>query len=142
MRTRAAPQPKLASRARSPDDPATVILVEDDFHLRRALGRLLRVGGYSVTSFGLPSKALLSQFPTSNACLVLDIYMPEMTGVELWHALNARGCRLPTILITGHQDEQALLYGKQIGAVAVLFKPIEGRELFETIERALAQGKR
>ena len=143
MCARAAPKPKLpVSRARSPGKLATLILVEDDFHVRQALGRLLRSNGYSATSFERPSEVLSSRLPTNDACLILDIYLPEMTGVELWHTLDARGFRLPTILITGHQDEQALLYGKQIGAVAVLFKPIEGRELFETIERALAQGKR
>jgi FixJ family two-component response regulator len=114
-----------------------VILVDDDSLERTALGRLLRGAGYNVTAFERPSDVLLSLLPRSNTCLVLDIYMPEMTGVALWQELRNRGFEVPTVLITGHRDQQTRLYGEQIGAAAVLYKPVEEKELFEAIDRAL-----
>jgi FixJ family two-component response regulator len=126
-------------QASSAVDLPNVILVDDDSLLRAALGRLLRGAGFKVTAFEHPSDVLLSLLPKSNTCLILDIYMPEMTGVKLWHELRARGFDVPTILITGQRDEQSRLYGEQIGAVAVLYKPLEEKELFETIERALGR---
>ena len=114
-----------------------VILVDDDSLVRTALTRLLRGAGYNVTAFERPSDVLLTPLPASNTCLLLDIYMPEMTGAALWQELRNRGFEIPTILITGHRDQQARLYGEQVGAMAVLYKPVEEKELFEAIERAV-----
>jgi FixJ family two-component response regulator len=114
-----------------------VILVDDDSLVRTALGRLLRGAGYNVTAFERPSDVLLTLLPTSKTCLVVDIYMPEMTGVALWQELQTRGFDVPTVLITGYRDQQTRLYGEQVGAVAVLYKPVEEKELFAAIERAL-----
>lgn len=137
--------PRLTSvkpaRSRAPVRRASpnVILVDDDSLERTALGRLLRGAGYNVTAFERPSDVLLSLLPTSNTCLVLDIYMPEMTGVSLWRELRNRGFEAPTVLITGRHDQQTRIYGEQVGAVAVLYKPVEEKELFEAIERALGR---
>ena len=130
------------SRVSASVRPATVILVDDDSLVRTALGRLLRSAGFKVTAFDRPSDVLLSLLPKRNACLVLDIYMPEMTGIQLWQELRARGLDIPTILITGQRDTHTEQYGKQISAVAILYKPIEEKELFEAIERALAGSAR
>jgi FixJ family two-component response regulator len=117
----------------------TIILVDDDFHVRQALGRLLREGGLNVTSFERPSEVLQSRLPMTNTVLILDIYMPEMTGVALWKELQRSGYSVPTILITGQRDGRAARYGEEIGAVAVLFKPVEEKDLLEAIARALAR---
>jgi FixJ family two-component response regulator len=113
--------------------------VDDDSMVRVALVRLLRGAGYSVVSFERPSDLLASALPRDSACLVLDIFMPEMNGIELWQELRARGVELPSILITGQRDERVRSWGEEIGAVTILFKPIEEQELLDAINRALAQ---
>jgi len=127
----------LKPRGPAKSKAATVVLVDDDFQLRRALARLLREHGLNVTSFERPSEVLLSRLPAAEVVLVADIYMPEMTGVALCQELDARGINIPTVLITGRRDEFALASGKQIRAVAVLFKPIEETALLEAIGHAL-----
>ena len=116
-----------------------VILVDDDSLVRTALARLLRGAGYNVTAFERAADVLLTLLPKSNTCLVLDIHMPEMTGVALWQELHKRGFAVPTVLITGHRDQRSRLMSDQVCAVALLYKPIEEKELFEAIEHALAQ---
>jgi FixJ family two-component response regulator len=118
-------------------ESANIILVDDDSLVRTALGRLLRGAGYTVTAFEHPGDVLASLLPKRNTCLVLDIYMPGMSGIQLWEELQTKYFDLPAILITGQRDQEARKYGEQIGAVAVLYKPIEEKELFEAIERAL-----
>jgi FixJ family two-component response regulator len=107
--------------------------------VRLALVRLLRGLGYGVVSFERPSDLLASKLPPDSACLLLDIFMPEMNGIELWHALRARGVELPSILITGQRDERVQHWGEEIGALSILYKPIEEQELLDAINRALAQ---
>jgi two-component system, LuxR family, response regulator FixJ len=123
---------RTPARSSLPD----VVLVDDDALVRTALGRLLRGAGFNVTAYENPSDVLLNPPPRDNTCLILDIYMPEMSGVQLWRELQARGIEIPTILITGQRDAQAELFGEQIHAVAVLYKPVEEKELFETLKRA------
>jgi two-component system, LuxR family, response regulator FixJ len=118
-----------------------VLLVDDDSLERTALARLLRGAGYYVTAFERPSDVLVTLLPKDNTCLVLDIYMPEMTGVSLWKELRNEGFEVPTILITGHRDQQTAAYGEQVNAVAILYKPIEEKDLFVAIERALGSGR-
>ena len=120
---------RALAKSRSP----VVVLVDDDSLLRRALGRLLREHSLSVISFERPSEVLLSRLPATNAVLILDIYMPEMTGVALFQELKASGFNGPVILITGRRDDLAATYAKQIEAVAVLYKPIEEKDLLEAI---------
>jgi FixJ family two-component response regulator len=118
-----------------------VILVDDDSLERTALARLLRGAGYSVTAFERPSDVLSSLLPRKNSCLVLDIYMPEMSGVSLWSELRKGGFEVPTILITGHRDQRTAICGEQVDAIAILYKPIEENDLFEAIERALGRAR-
>lgn len=92
----------------------------------------------NVTLFEHPSDVLSALLPKKDVCLVLDIYMPEMGGVQLWQALRARGIEIPTILITGQRNTQAEHCAKQVSAIAVLYKPVEEEQLFDAIERALA----
>jgi FixJ family two-component response regulator len=109
--------------------------------VRVALARLLRGSGYTVVSFERPSDLLAGDLPEDSACLLLDIGMPEMNGIELWQELRTRGVELPSILITGQRDECVRLWGKKIGAVSILYKPIEEQELLNAIHKALAQRK-
>src|SRR5271157_2574326 len=124
-------------RALAKSRSRVIVLVDDDSLLRRALGRLLREHRLRVISFARPSEVLLSRLPATNAILILDIYMPEMNGVALFQELKASGFNGPVILITGRRDVQAATYAKQIEAVAVLYKPIEEKDLLEAIGLAV-----
>jgi len=126
-------------RALAKSNSPVIVLVDDDSLLRRALGRLLQEHRLSVISFERPSEVLLSCLPATNAILILDIYMPEMTGVALFRELKARGFNAPVILITGRRDALAATYAKQIEAVAVLYKPIEEKDLLEAIGQAVGR---
>lgn len=117
----------------------TVILVDDDSLVLTALSRLLRGAGFKVMAFEYPAHVLLSLLPEHNTCLILDIYMPEMNGPQLWQELRHRGFSVPTIVLTGHRDDETKASSEQMGAVAVLYKPVEEKELFEAVELALAQ---
>jgi two-component system response regulator FixJ len=76
--------------------------------------------------------------PDSDACLIFDVHLPEMSGVELYEKLSAAGCRLPVIMITGHADDSTLLMIARIDAVAVLIKPFSRDVLLAAIAKALA----
>src|SRR5208282_6865614 len=79
---------------------ATVIVVDDDASVRRALRRQLQILGFNVLDFESAEELLASESPTGDACLLLDIYMPGMNGIELCRSLASSGRHLPTILIS------------------------------------------
>jgi len=118
--------------------PATVLVVDDDPSVLRSLKRLLSASGFHVTTFGSPSELLASETPRKNACMVVDIDMPEMNGIEMCEVLKDSGRGLPTILITGKTDARTRSLAAQANAVAVLFKPFEEEPLLDAIARAIA----
>ncbi len=113
-----------------------ILIVDDDLSVLGALRRLLRAAGFEVRTFDRPSALLSAEIPARNACLLLDIHLPEMNGVELKERLEASGYRLPVIMITGHNEPQTL---RLLGAdsATVLFKPFDEGSLMEAISRAL-----
>jgi two-component system, LuxR family, response regulator FixJ len=115
-----------------------VILVEDDASVLRALRRLMISFGYHVCAFTRPSELQAVAIPESNACLMFDVHLPEMDGVELYETLHASGCRLPVIIITAHADDGTLLKISRINAVAVLIKPFSRDVLIEALTKAFA----
>jgi len=115
-----------------------VILVEDDPSVLRALRRLMVSFGLEVLAFTRPSELRAIAIPVSNTCLVFDVHLPEMTGVELYERLRAAGCRLPVIMITGHADDSTRLLISRINAVAVLIKPFGRDALLTALAKALA----
>jgi len=115
----------------------TIIVVDDDASILRALRRLLSGAGFDVRIFDRPSTLLKSDLPKAGACLVVDVHLPEMNGVELCATLAASGCRLPVILITAHTDEETRTLADDAHPVALLIKPF-GRELLvSSIQNAL-----
>jgi PleD family two-component response regulator len=88
------------THARRAAEAATVVVVDDDLSVLRALSRLIQTAGFRVLSFDRPSALLTSAIPTANACLVVDMNFPEMSGTELCSALAALGRGLPAVLIT------------------------------------------
>jgi FixJ family two-component response regulator len=115
-----------------------VILVEDDPSVLRALRRLLEFSGFVVQAFGRPSALQAAPIPESNACLIFDVYLPEMTGVELYQALTASGCHLPLILITAHVDDVTRAMTQRVKTVAVLIKPFSRDSLLAAVHQGLA----
>jgi CheY-like chemotaxis protein len=118
--------------------PGTVLVVDDDPSVLRSLTRLISASGFTVKMFAKPSELIASEIPTSNACMVVDIDMPEMTGIEMCEALKGSGRGLPAILITGRTDAKTRLQAAQSDAVAVLFKPFDKEPLLDAIGRAIA----
>ncbi|HEX4208767.1 MAG TPA: response regulator [Candidatus Binataceae bacterium] len=116
-----------------------VILVEDDPSMLRALRRLLVSCGFDVLAFTHPSELRATAIPDFNACLMIDVHLPEMTGVELYEALKGSGCQLPVIMITAHTDAGTTLMISRIKSVAVLTKPFGRDTLLAALSRALAQ---
>jgi FixJ family two-component response regulator len=122
--------------------PATVLIVDDDPSLLRALNRLLSASGFDVKTFVSPAELLASEIPKGNACMVADIGLPEMTGIEMCDVLKASGRGLPTILITGRTDARIRSLAAESDAVAVLFKPFDEQPLLDAIGRAVALSTR
>ena len=104
----------------------------------RSLGRLISAAGFQVQTFNKPSELLASEIPASNACMVVDIDLPEMTGIEMCEILKKSGRSLPTILITGRSDAHTRSIAAKSDPIALLFKPFEEESLFAAIDRALA----
>ena len=115
----------------------TVIVVDDDLSVCRALRRQLRLAGFNVLVFQSGESLLGSDFPTDNACLLLDVYMPGMNGIELCRSLAAAGRRLPTVLMSASDDELTRRAMSEAKAVASLFKPFDEKVLLGAIRKAL-----
>jgi two-component system response regulator FixJ len=119
-------------------EPCTVLVVDDDSRLLRALGRLIRSAGVDALTFDRPAHLLASEVPKTNACLLLDVHMPEMNGVQLYEMLAAARHDLPVIMMTGRDDAQTRHLLDRVSAVAVLIKPFDEALLLDAIFRALA----
>jgi FixJ family two-component response regulator len=115
----------------------TVIVVDDDLSVCRALRLQLQVAGFNVLVFRSGESLLGSDFPTSNACLLLDVYMPGMSGIELCRSLAAAGRRLPTVLMSASDDELTRRIMSEARAVASLFKPFDEKILLRALRKAL-----
>jgi two-component system response regulator FixJ len=122
------------------DDPAhaaTVYVVDDDDGMRRALSLLLNTVGYKTAAFASP-KEFLENFPADAAgCLVLDIRMPGMSGLELQQHLNGIGSMLPVIFITGHGDVPMAVQAMKAGAFEFVQKPFRDQDLLDRVNHAL-----
>ena len=117
---------------------ATVIVVDDDASIRRALRRQLQILGFNVLDFGSAEDFLKSEIPTGEACLLLDVYMPGMTGIELCKKITEDGGRpLPTILISGRDDAQTKKLMHEAKPIASLLKPFDEKSLLRAIKKAL-----
>jgi FixJ family two-component response regulator len=114
-------------------------IVEDDPSLLRALGRLLRVAGFSVRAFESAEEFLKTAPGRLPDCLVLDIHLGDLTGFDLHERLRARGSTVPTIFITGHDDPTTREQARRSGAAAYLRKPFDDKALISAIEQAVAQ---
>jgi FixJ family two-component response regulator len=114
--------------------------VDDDVSIQRALARLLYTAGWHAVTFSSAEAFLQTGMPASPTCLVLDVWLPGMTGVELLEHLTATGSTLPAVIITGRNDLQMRMRAMQAGAVAYILKPLDGQDLLQALQEALARG--
>jgi FixJ family two-component response regulator len=114
-----------------------VAVVEDDESYRAAVQRLLKSAGLSVRSFASAEDFLKSGQQQETGCLIADIRMPGMSGLDLQAKLNAEHCPIPIIFITAHGDEEMRMQAMRAGAVKFLAKPFDGAILLESVRVAL-----
>src|ERR1700720_2348768 len=114
-----------------------VAVVEDDESYRAALERLLKSAGFQVRSFASAEDFLSSGLQHETGCLITDIRMPGMSGLDLQAKLNADHCPIPTIFITAHGDEDMRLQAMRGGAVKFMVKPFDCAILLESVRAAL-----
>jgi FixJ family two-component response regulator len=113
-----------------------VSVVDDDESVRESLPDLLRELGYSVRAFSSAEEFLASDCVAETRCLILDIAMPGMNGLDLQRELTARGAEIPIVFITALADETVGPRALEQGAVECLFKPFSDTDLFEALNAA------
>jgi FixJ family two-component response regulator len=114
-----------------------VTIVDDDELMRSALQGMLKSVGLASQAFASAEEFLKSGQPQNTACLIADIRMPGMSGLELQAKLNADHCRIPTIFITAHGDTKMRMQALRAGAVEFLAKPFDDEVLLESVRAAL-----
>ncbi len=114
-----------------------VYVVEDDEAVRDSLQLLLKTEGYQVASYPEAASFLEAWSPSLNGCIVLDIRMPGMSGMDLQKELVSRGSELPIIFVTGHGDVPLAVEAMQLGAVDFVQKPYRDQELLDKIRKAM-----
>jgi FixJ family two-component response regulator len=114
-----------------------VVVVDDDDSMRSAVQDLLEAVGLPAKGFASAEEFLSSGKQHETACLITDIRMPGMSGLELQAQLNAERCRIPIIFITAHGDEKMRLQARREGAVEFLSKPFDNEVLLDGVRAAL-----
>jgi FixJ family two-component response regulator len=114
-----------------------IAIVDDDDSLRKSLDNLLRSVGFRTQGFSSAEAFLSATQARDTACLILDVRMPGMSGLELQRQLGAASRRIPIIFITAHADDDARAQALAAGAVDFLYKPFREEELLNAIDAAL-----
>jgi len=127
---------KLDSR-NEPTDRTTVFIVDDDPAVLKALKRLIGTTGYMVRTFSSAEEFLQCEHYFGYGCLVVDLHMPDKTGIDLQAELNKRKYTMPIIFITGAGDTQSGVTAMKQGALDFLEKPVDGEKLMELVDRAI-----
>jgi len=117
--------------------PKVVSIVDDDDLIRSALQGLLKAAGLPARTFASAEEFLASGQQHETACLIADIRMSGMSGLELQARLNAERLRIPTIFITAHGDERVRMQALRAGAVEFLAKPFDDEVLLDSVRAAL-----
>jgi FixJ family two-component response regulator len=118
-----------------------VFLVDDDASVRRSLAQLLRSAGLASEPCATAEQFLTAEIPDRPCCLVLDVRMPGMSGIELQAELERRGVGIPIIFITGHGDLPMGVRAMKAGAVDFLSKPFDDQDLLDAIHRSLERDR-
>jgi FixJ family two-component response regulator len=126
-------KPKIERMAKN---PPSIAIVDDDPSVLKALGRLLATRSFTIKTYSSAPQFLASLPEGLPGCLIADLQMPEMTGLELQLNLARRGLQIPIIIITAHDDAGMRERCKSAGAIAYLAKPVNDASLFAAIEAA------
>jgi len=118
-----------------------VSVVEDDRFFRESMGRLMRSLGYTVEAFSSAADFLASPRLAETACLIADVHMPAMTGIELYRHLIDAGRSIPTILVTAYPNDVDRTRALNDGVVCYLRKPVDEKDLVGCLRVALTSGE-
>jgi len=122
---------------KSHDSAATVFVVDDDGPMRRGLEFLVRSAGYEVRGFESAEVFLEDYEPSMRGCLLLDVRMPGMSGLELQEHLRAERINLPVVIVTAYADVPMAVRAMRAGAFDFIEKPFEGSALLDRVRRAM-----
>ena len=126
------PSTDLRSRAAAvPDSHCCVVVIDDDDGFRESLGRLLRAAGVNPRLFASIKDFVASDPPDSPTCLVLDVRLPERSGLDFQRDLAAAGVTLPIVFVTGHGDIPMSVQAMKSGAIEFLTKPLREQDLLD-----------
>ena len=115
-----------------------ICIVDDDSSVRRALGRMIQSFGFDTQLLSSARECLDSPYIDQASCLIIDITMPDLDGFELHALLAASGRHIPTVFISGQNDQKNITRTQSVGGVAYLDKPCDASALHEAIEIAIA----
>lgn len=136
------PSTDLGSRAAAvPNSPSCVVVIDDDDGFRESLGRLLRAAGVNPRLFASIKDFVGSDPPDCPTCLVLDVRMPERSGLDFQRELAAAGVMLPIVFVTGHGDIPMSVQAMKAGAIEFLTKPFREQDLLDAISVGLARDR-
>ena len=114
-----------------------IAIVDDDKSVRASMASLVRSLGYNHAAFDSAQEFLKSGKISDTSCLITDVQMPGLTGIDLQERLIAKGHRIPVIFLTGHPDENVRARAMKAGAVAFLTKPVNTDQLLGYLDKAL-----
>jgi FixJ family two-component response regulator len=121
--------------------PATVFIIDDDADMRSAMQRLLKSVGVNAEVFAAPEDFLRRKRPDVASCLILDVRLPQISGLEVQRKLIEAGRHIPIIFITAHPDVPMTVRAMKLGAVEFLTKPFRDQDLLDAIQEALQRDK-
>jgi FixJ family two-component response regulator len=121
----------------TPADAPSVFVIDDDAAMRAAIQGLLKSAGLRSETFGAAEEFLRSKQPDGPSCLVLDVSLPGISGLDFQHQLADAGIQIPIIFITGHGDVPMTVRAMKSGAVEFLTKPFHDQDLLDAIRQAL-----
>jgi FixJ family two-component response regulator len=119
--------------------PRRIAIVDDDASIREALKSLMRAARFGVDVFASAEEFLASEGVNDSSCLILDVYLPGMSGFELQDHMNLARRKIPMIFITAHADERSRRRALKGGAIAFLSKPVRREALFQAIQLGLGR---
>ena len=119
----------------------TVYIIDDDTGVRTSIRVLMKSVGLPAVAFASAQEFLAGYNPMMAGCVILDIRMPGMSGMELQEALNERGAVIPVIFVTGHGDVPMAVEAMRHGAFDFLQKPFRDQDLIDRVQQALARGR-
>jgi FixJ family two-component response regulator len=127
------------SNPHAKDSRPVVHIVDDDDGMRKAITVLMTTVGYRALAFARPTEFLQKYDPNQPGCLILDVRMPEMSGLEVQQQLNRSGSMVPVVLITAHGDIPMAVQAMKDGAFDFLQKPFRDQDLIDRVNSALKQ---